>query len=408
MNWTNHGPSAEVTALLICADAQLSAEFQAAIGAARAFQILGEMNGYPAEQALDLRLNQYSPQVVMIDVASDLETAIELIQYLVASGRDVAIAGLHRNNDSGAILKTLRAGASEFLYAPFDVSTQKEAASRLQRMTQSGMVEMEDREFAGHLVAFSSTKPGSGSSTLAAQTAFALQRVTNGRVLLADFDLMGGAIGFYLKLEHRCSLIEVMEHAEHLDAGNWAAIAEPCGGIEVLPAPVSPYAGPLDMNRLAVALDSARRCFDWVVVDLPMIFHRMSMMTAVQSERVMLVTTPELPSLHLARKSVSLLEQIGLPKERVNMLVNRVSKWDGLGTADFEKLFNCPVFATLPNDYFSLHRVITLGQALGTDAELGRAVEAFATKLAAPGAASSGKRAVPDAAALKPSPAGVR
>ena len=88
-------------------------------------------------------------------------------------------------------------------------------------------------------------------------------------------------------------------------------------------------------------------------------------------------------------------------RERVQMLVNRVSRWDGIGTADLEKLFNCPVFASFPNDYFSLHRVITLGHPLGPEGELGRAIEAFTRRLSGPSASSSGKRPVPDAAGLR-------
>ena len=69
------------------------------------------------------------------------------------------------------------------------------------------------------MVAFSSSKPGSGASTIATQTAFALQRLTGKRVLLADCDLTGGTIGFYLKLSHNYSLVDALQHAEHLDAG---------------------------------------------------------------------------------------------------------------------------------------------------------------------------------------------
>jgi hypothetical protein len=39
------------------------------------------------------------------------------------------------------------------------------------------------------------------------------------------------------------------------------------------------------------------------------------------------------------------------------------------------------VHASLPNDYFSLHRVVTLGQPLGNDGDLGRAIESVAAKL---------------------------
>ena len=85
-----------------------------------------------------------------------------------------------------------------------------------------------------------------------------------------------------------------------------------------------------------------------------------------------MVSTAELPSLHLTRKALTLVEQLGFPKERFQVLVNRVDKRTSIGVADMEKLFGCKVHASLPNDYFSLHRVVTLGQPLGNDGELGK------------------------------------
>ena len=38
------------------------------------------------------------------------------------------------------------------------------------------------------------------------------------------------------------------------------------------------------------------------------------------------------------------------------------------------------VHASLPNDYFSLHRVVTLGQPLGAEGELGKAIEMLAQR----------------------------
>ena len=67
-----------------------------------------------------------------------------------------------------------------------------------------------------------------------------------------------------------------------------------------------------------------------------------------------------------------------------------------------EKLFNCPVHASLPNDYFSLHRVVTLGQPLGTDGDLGRAIENVATQIVR--SADSGGQAVRRRAAHEAGP----
>jgi Flp pilus assembly CpaE family ATPase len=121
--------------------------------------------------------------------------------------------------------------------------------------------------------------------------------------------------------------------------------------------------------------------YDWIVVDLPAVFYRPSLLMLTEADYMYLVSTGELPSLHLARKAINMLGQLGLTKDRYKLLVNRVNKRDGIGLADLEKIFNSPVDAMFPNDYFSLHRVVTLGQPLGSDCELGKAVEGLSKKI---------------------------
>jgi pilus assembly protein CpaE len=144
-------------------------------------------------------------------------------------------------------------------------------------------------------------------------------------------------------------------------------------------------------------MEYARSYYDWIVVDAPPVFQRISLVTLSQADRAFLVSTAELPSLHLARKAVAMLEQFGFPKERFQIVVNRVSKKDNITSADMEKLFNCPVQASLPNDYFSLHRVVTLGQSLGVEGELGRAIHGLANRLCGSVAAvKKSATAIPD------------
>jgi len=283
--------------------------------------------------------------------------------------------GLHTHNDSDAILQSLRAGATEFLAAPFELASQRDAIARLRRLCGP---ETPSESGAGHVIAFSSAKPGSGASTLATQTAFALRRLTGQRILLADFDLTGGTIGFYLKLSHNYSVVDALQHAEHLDPTLWSSLAVSHGGLDILPSPAAPYAEPIDGGRLRLLIDYARQFYDWVILDLPTVFSQISLTALAECEHAYLVTTSELPSLHLTRKAMGMISQIGFPRERFEVLVNRVERRDDIGAANLEKLFNCPVHASLPNDYFSLHRVVTLGQPLGPEGELGKASEKLA------------------------------
>jgi pilus assembly protein CpaE len=371
-----------LTALSIIPDRELAGQLAAALERTRSFQILSEFKSYPSQQSLEIRVRQTKPDVILLDLASDLDQACELIRCVASFNLQTHVVGLHVRNDSDAILRSLRSGASEFLYAPFDVQTQNDAVARLRRLLQPGPA---DASEPGSIIAFSSAKPGSGASTLAAQTAFALRRTTSQRVLLADFDLMGGMIGFYLKLTNTKSLLDLLPVAERLHEGAWASAVAVADGVDILAAPETPYAGPVDAARLHAVMEYARMNYDWVVVDLPVVFQRLSLMTISESDRAFLVSTPELPSLHLARKAVNLLDQLGFPKERFQILMNRIDRRDEIAGSDIERLFNCAIDARIPNDYFSLHRAVTLGQPVDAHCELGKAMESLAGRISGRG-----------------------
>jgi len=373
---TRRGPV--LTALSIVPDRQLASQFAKAIERSRSFQVVSELESYPSHQALEVRLRQTRPDVVLLDLATNLEVACDLIRCIGLLNLQIQIVGLHVRNDSDAILRSLRMGASEFLYAPFDTEIQNEAVARLHRLLEPSPA---DAAQPGAVVAFSSTKPGSGASTLAAQTAFALRRATSKRVLLADFDLMGGMVGFYLKLTNTKSLLDALQAAEHFHESMWPNFVAPFDGVDVLAAPETPYVGPVDAARLHTVLEHARFSYDWVIIDLPVLFQRLSLTAISESDRAFLVSTAELPSLHLARKAVNLLDQLGFPKERFQIMINRINRRDEITGADIERLFNCTVSPRIPNDHFALHRAVTLGQPVDGHSDLGKAIQNLAGQL---------------------------
>jgi pilus assembly protein CpaE len=377
----SHSTSEELTALLVSPNRELAQQFAQSLPGTWTFQVLAELKSYPTPQVLEIRLRQLQPDVVLLDLASDLEQAGELIAFTIQAHPSVHVIGLHTRNDSEAILRSLRLGASEFLYAPFDALIQQQAVSRIRRLRRPA--EPAEREL-GKVILFASAKPGAGASMLAAQIALALQGLTGRRILLADFDLMGGSVSFCLRLSPQGSLLEALEQGERLPA-RWPSMVLRSNGLDVLAAPEMPSGETIEPSRLHDLLEYVRRLYDWVILDLPAIFHRTSLLALSESDGAFLVSTSELPSLYLARKAVNLLAQLGFGRERFQMVINRVDKRGGLKPSDMEKIFNCPVHATFPNDYRSLDRVVTLGQPLGSDCELGRAIEDFARRLAGVG-----------------------
>jgi len=368
----------DLTAILIAPDQDLAAQFNKTVAEIHSFQVLADIKSYPSHQTLEIRLRQLKPDVVLIDVASDPEAAGDLIRFLTGCRPVIHAIGLHARNDSEAVLRTLRSGATEFLYAPFEVTPQREAVARIRRLRRP---EPSAAPQSGKVIVFASVKPGAGASTLATHTAFAIRKGTGKKVLLVDLDLTGGTVGFYLKLPFGNSVVDALEQTGQMDQSLWSTLVSAVAGVDVLAAPDPPYSGEVEPTRLHDMLEYARMSYDWILLDTPSIFHRQTLLAVSECDQSYLVTTADLTSLHLARKAINFLIQLGFGKDRYQVIVNRLSRFDGIAGSDIEKIFNCQVHASFPNDYFSLHRVLSLGQPLGGDCDLGKAINGLAGRM---------------------------
>jgi pilus assembly protein CpaE len=381
-------PQSELTSLMISPNRELAQQFSATLPSTRAFHVLAEMKSYPPVQTLDIRLRQLRPDLVFLDLATDLDQAAELIEFIAGIRPPVFVVGLHFLNDSEAILRSLRAGATEFLYAPFDLEMQRQALVRIVRLRKPSTRSEADR---GRLVVFSSSKPGSGASTLACETAYALNKQSGRKVLLADFDVISGSVAFFLKIGQEFSLLDVLKQMDESGEPDWSSLVVNADGIDVLTAPDTPSNDALDPDRLHDALESVREVYDWIVVDLPSIFEKVSLLTMSDCDEAFVVSTSELPSLHLTRKAVAYLGNVGFGMERYRVLVNRLGKQENITSEDMAKIFGAPVHATFPNDYLSIHKGLTLGTPLGVRCPLGKSVDSFAGQLAVRAAAEKKK-----------------
>jgi pilus assembly protein CpaE len=389
-------------ALLICPDREIAREISRPPPEGRCFEILSELRTYPTPQTLDIRLRQIQPAVVLLDMASDFEQAGGVLRRLAQFQPPVYAVALHASSEAAIVIGCLRAGAIEFLHAPFAGLAQKEACARIRRLLEP---DRPGRHESGRILMFSSAKPGAGASTLATQTAFSLRRQTGQRVLLADLDLMGGSIAISLKTGGSGSVLDAVAGGGHLDAGLLASLVAGCHGLDVLAAPSAPPPALGDLSRIRDVLDCARQVYDWVVADLPVIFNQLSLFALSEADFAFLVATPDLSSLHLARRSVQYLEGLGFGRERLQVLLNRLGNQSGISAPDLAKILACPVLAMYPEDYPSLHRAIARAEPLPAGSGLGRAVSQMASKIAgrAPLDARGGGRPVETRPALSES-----
>lgn len=368
----------DLQSVLIAPDRNLAEQFLETVSTLRAFQIVADLKSYPPGQSLDVRLRQYDPDVVLLDVATDPAAAAQLIARIVETRPGVQIVALHSRSDKDAVIAALRQGASEFLFAPFDLRAQQDAVSRIRRLRRPKAAAPE-RE-PGRVVCVSSAKPGSGSSTIALELAFALESQTGGRVLLVDGDAAGGTLGAHL-VEAETPSLNALLRGE-ADA-NWHRRTLKAGAVELLPAPREPQVNVADPVRFFEALEPVRRIYDWVVIDLPVFYERLSLIALPFADVFYLVSTPDLGSLHLARRALGLIETLGFPKTAARILVNRMPKRDGLAVSDLQRIFGVPVEAVLPADEAALEgrlHALAEGGPCSPSSDFGRVLQSLAAR----------------------------
>ena len=390
---------AEITALLIAPDRDLAQQFLATLPQTRALSDSGGSEELSAAADAGDPGAAAEAHVVLLDLASDLAAAVELIRFIAgtepagARGRtahaqrfagDSAIAARRRDRVSVRALRSVHAAGRHRAAAPLV------RARKLRSATE-----------AGHVGRLFERQAGLGRFHDRHADRFSLQRLTGKRILLADCDLTGGTIGFYLKLSHNYSLVDALQHVEHLEPALWNSLAVNYGGVDILPAPAAPYAEPVDGGRLRVLIEQARQLYDWVILDLPTVFSPTSLMalagmragvSGLHGGAAQPAPDPQGPDHgRPAGFSEGPLSHAGEPRGAARRDRHR---------RIMEKLFGCPVHASLPNDYFSLHRVVTLGQPLGPEGELGKAIER--RRAAAVRRVDDGKKPAPACARLKP------
>src|SRR5271169_5168996 len=145
---------AEITALLIAPDRNLAQQFLETVPQTKAFQVLADLKSYPTQANLEMRLRQLKPLVLLLDMASDPAAALALVKATSLLTPPVHTIVLNSHADSQAILQSLRAGAIEYLSAPFDLSSQREAVARLRRLVSP---EVPQKSQNGYAVAFASS-----------------------------------------------------------------------------------------------------------------------------------------------------------------------------------------------------------------------------------------------------------
>ncbi len=373
----NQGGGQTVKTLLVCPDTGLAQALRPAAAAAPQLLLASLVSSYPQPQKLVDEL--YGFDALAIDVGSDRKAALELLKTVVEGRPEVAVIALARSNDPEMILQCLRAGAAEFLSSPFPPNDLRQAVQRVARRQLSDAAPSATKR--GRLIVFSPVKGGAGSTTLAINTAYAVKRESNARVLLADMNLASGIIAFLLRLQTNYSVLDALRHSSQLDDALWKSLVIPREGVDILAAPERPEPALIEPFPAEEVLEFCRSVYDYVIADLGGVCEGVGLTAATAADSINLVCSTDMPSLFMMRRTIPLLEEMGRNRDQINVLVNRVERRSDLSTPDMEKIFRASVHTAFPEDSSAVRRAQREGALLPESSDLAKTIRGFARNI---------------------------
>jgi len=325
------------------------------------------------------QMDRLQPDVFLFDITRSVRSFEEAMRNMRSLASPPMMVVLHTSAEPETILAAIRAGAQEYLYPPLEAGLKK----AFERATAERMKRQVHTRPRARTLGFVSSKGGCGATTVACHVATELQRLTSQNILLADFDLDAGIVGFLMKAKTPYTVLDAAQNTHRLDLSYWKAlISDGKMSLEVIPAPslmsLRRSEGP---EPFRYVLSFVRTAYDWVVVDLGRNLNTLTMALLEEVDEVFLIATLDLPALHQAKLVAHTLLDYGFSPTRLHLILNRVPKRSDLTPEEVERILGVPVYATLPNSYPELFEAYAHGNLLPPNSELGQQFSKLALKI---------------------------
>jgi pilus assembly protein CpaE len=324
-------------------------------------------------ERIAIEINAIEPDIILLDSDFAERNVQEIVDDLSLQYPTISTIVLLPDDNPVTTQQVMLAGARAFIIKPFTqvnlvttltrVST-LDAARRRIRPPVGPRIEQTDRPV--HTVTVFSPKGGVGCTTIAANLAIAHYQEFGGRVLLMEGKLFFGNLDVTLNILTGNSLTDLIPHASNIDESLINDVVyKHSSGIHVLLGPRSiEVAEGVRADNLFSIFRALQRAFDFIVIDAGNSLNENSITLMDSADRIILVTSPELPTLHDTSQFIQLSPTLSIPMDKLLIVVNREGVVGGVRTRDIEASLRHEIFGKIPDDEPNAIRSVNRGVPL--------------------------------------------
>ena len=267
------------------------------------------------QAAIETYRHEPTPALVVVECdlpGPQLLDALDQLAENCDAGTKVVVIG--SANDIMLYRELMRRGVSEYLVAPIQP---------LQLISAiGGLFSDPARPFVGRSIAFVGARGGSGASTVAHNTAYALAERVGSNTVIVDYDLPFGTAGLDFNQDPLNGVADALGQPDRLDSILLDRLTARCTDrLSLFAAPATLDTDwELSADAFEEVTQKIRATAPFVVLDLPHLWSKWMRRTLITADEVVIVASPDLASLRNAKHMIDLVRQ-GRPNDAPPRLV---------------------------------------------------------------------------------------
>ena len=316
-------------------------------------EIIGEAEN--GEEAVFITREAH-PDIVLMDINMPVMDGIRATEEISLSVPESTVIIMSVQGEQEYIKKAMSAGARDFLNKPF---TGDELARTIlktyeieSRRREHSSITRSYEEIKSTVITVFSTKGGVGKTTIASNLAVGIARSTKKKVALVDLDLQFGDFAIMLNVSVKNTISDLIKEINQLDKDLMDDyLVTHFSGVRVLPAPIKPeYAEYITSSHMERIVNLLKEHYHYVIIDTSASFHETVLAALDMSDRIMFVSTLDLPTIKNVKSGLDIMDSLHYPKEKIKIILNKASEQFGIKYKDFESTLKHPIWSFIPED----------------------------------------------------------
>ncbi len=316
--------------------------------------------------------------VIGLELPAEPRAALALLRELHERLPRVTILAASTDPSVSLIRTALDGGASDVLSLPL---SRAELAKAFVKFRQTEVRNAAGRGVGGSILSVYGARGGLGTTTLAVNLATRLMSVAATDTAIVDLDLQRGDVAAFLNLTPSQSIAAIVgARGEVDDLFLHGTLTRHPSGLFVLPAPPEiEEADSIADADVEVIFRLLRAQFRWTVVDTPRTIHGPAVAALEQSDRTLVLTDLSVPSVRSAKRTLELLDRLGVPKEHLELVITEAIAGP-LDVKDVVRALGHAPLAVIPRDAEGASKAMNSGAPLSGGSIIA-AIDEIASKL---------------------------